>query len=101
MVNSIIFTPTIPKEKDSVVVWSGLSGCADALTLASAINNSQNLFVVITPDSQTALRLEHELAFFLDSNIALLHFPDWETLPYDVFSPLSEIISERLKTLAL
>ena len=58
MVNSIIFTPTIPKAKNSVVVWSGLSGCADALTLASAINNSQNLFVVITPDSQTALRLE-------------------------------------------
>ncbi|MDD5124398.1 transcription-repair coupling factor, partial [Methylovulum sp.] len=31
----------------------------------------------------------------------ILHFPDWETLPYDVFSPLPEITSERLKTLAL
>ena len=101
MSNSPIFSPSIPKVKDEVVVWSGLTGCADALTLASAINNTPQLFVIITPDSQTALRLEHELAFFLATNIPLLHFPDWETLPYDVFSPLSEIISERLKTLAL
>ena len=101
MSKSLIFSPSIPKVKDDVVIWSGLTGCADALTLASAINNTQQLFVIITPDSQTALRLEHELAFFLSKDTPLLHFPDWETLPYDVFSPLSEIISERLKTLAL
>ena len=29
----------------------------------------------------------------------LLGFPDWETLPYDVFSPLPELVSERLLTL--
>ena len=101
MSNSSIFSPSIPSSKEFLVIWSGLTGCADALSLAAAINSSKNLFVIITPDSQTALRLEHELAFFLASDIALLHFPDWETLPYDVFSPLSEIISERLKTLAL
>ncbi|MGZ8928623.1 MAG: transcription-repair coupling factor, partial [Methylobacter sp.] len=46
-------------------------------------------------------RLEHELSFFLQNEHPILHFPDWETLPYDVFSPLPEIISERLRTLAL
>ncbi len=101
MSNASIFSPRIPNTKDSVVIWSGLTGCADAISLASAINNSNNLFVIITPDSQTALRIEHDLAFFLAYDTPLLHFPDWETLPYDVFSPLSEIISERLKTLAL
>ena len=101
MANTSIFSPNVPKSKDQAVIWTGLTGCADALALASAINNEKRLFVIITPDNQTALRLEHELAFFLPDALPILHFPDWETLPYDVFSPLSEIISERLKTLAL
>ena len=47
------------------------------------------------------MRLEHELSFFLKDEAPILHFPDCETLPYDVFSPLPEIVSERIKTLAL
>ena len=69
--------------------------------MASAIKNENRFFVVVTSDNQTALRLEHELAFFLQNTHPIMHFPDWETLPYDVFSPLPDIISERLKTLAL
>ncbi|WP_020564564.1 transcription-repair coupling factor [Methylosarcina fibrata] len=100
--NASILTPKIPRSKDQSVLWSGLNGCGDALALASAIKNENRLFIIVTPDNHTALRLEHELEFFLrDEAHSLLHFPDWETLPYDVFSPLPEIISERLKTLAL
>jgi transcription-repair coupling factor (superfamily II helicase) len=100
--NASILTPEIPRLKDQTVLWSGLNGCGDALALASAIKKEDRLFLIVTPDNHTALRLEHELEFFLqDSPHSLLHFPDWETLPYDVFSPLPEIISERLKTLAL
>ncbi len=41
-----------------------------------------------------------QLEFFLaDTDTPLFHFPDWETLPYDVFSPHQDIISERLETL--
>ncbi len=101
MTNTLIFSPNVPQATDQAVVWTGLTGCGDSLALASAINNENRLFVVVTPDNQTALRLEHELAFFLRDEHPILHFPDWETLPYDVFSPLPEIISERLKTLAL
>ncbi|MDQ7089567.1 MAG: transcription-repair coupling factor [Methylococcales bacterium] len=99
--NYSIFSPKIPHKPKLPVVWSGLKGCSDALALASAIKNENRLFIIITVDTQTALRLEHELAFFLDDEYPILKFPDWETLPYDVFSPLPEIISERLKTLAL
>ncbi|MGJ0484104.1 MAG: transcription-repair coupling factor [Methylomicrobium sp.] len=100
--NALIFSPTIPGSKDALLIWNGLHGCADALALASAIKNENRLFLIVTADSHTALRLEHELEFFLlGSGLSILHFPDWETLPYDVFSPLPEIISERLKTLAL
>ncbi|MGZ8237163.1 MAG: transcription-repair coupling factor [Methylobacter sp.] len=101
MANNLIFSPQIPQQNDQTLIWTGLTGCGDSLALASAIKNEDRLFVIVTPDNQTALRLEHELAFFLQNEHPILHFPDWETLPYDVFSPLPEIISERLKTLAL
>jgi len=98
---TLIFFPQIPQKQDQSLIWTGLTGCGDSLALASAIKNEDCLFVMVTPDNQTALRLEHELSFFLQDEYPILHFPDWETLPYDVFSPLPEIISERLKTLAL
>ena len=101
MTDSNILISNIPQTKENVVTWAGLPGCGDSLALASAIQKENRLFVVITPDNQTALRLEQELAFFLSDKYPILHFPDWETLPYDVFSPLPEIVSERLKTLAL
>jgi transcription-repair coupling factor (superfamily II helicase) len=100
--NALIFSPKLPESKAAALLWSGLHGCADALALASAIQNENRLFLIVTADNHTALRLEHELEFFLQgTGLSILHFPDWETLPYDVFSPLPEIISERLKTLAL
>jgi transcription-repair coupling factor (superfamily II helicase) len=95
-----VFSPAVPQKKDPVTYWSGLVGCADSLAIASAIQNTDHLFVIVTEDNQSALRLEHELAFFLQHEVPILHFPDWETLPYDVFSPLPEITSDRLKALA-
>ncbi len=56
------------------------------------------LTAIITSDAATAQRLLDELAFFApDLRCAL--FPDWETLPYDTFSPHQDLISERLATL--
>jgi len=101
MSDHLIFSPEIPKDKNQTIIWTGLNGCADALALASAITQQNRLFVIVTADNATALRLEHELAFFLDNSQPILHFPDWETLPYDVFSPLPEITSDRLKTMAV
>ncbi|MCK5831636.1 MAG: transcription-repair coupling factor [Methylococcales bacterium] len=101
MSENLIFSPDLSKDKSEAVLWSGLTGCGDSLAIASAIKKENRLFVIVTPDNQTALRLEHEISFFLSDEYPILHFPDWETLPYDVFSPLPEIISERLKTLAI
>lgn len=95
-----VFSPPLPNQLSKPLFWTGLTGCADTLALANAIKNEARLFVIVTADSQTALRLEQELKFFLENTYPILHFPDWETLPYDVFSPLPEIISERLKTLS-
>ena len=98
---NLLFSASIPRTSSQPIIWTGLTGCGDSLALASAIKQENRLFVIVTSDNQTALRIEHELACFLQDEHPILHFPDWETLPYDVFSPLPDIISERLKTLAL
>ncbi|CAI8976775.1 transcription-repair coupling factor [Methylocaldum szegediense] len=94
------FTPAVPIHNATTMVWQSLNGCGDSLALAEAARQNKRLYLIVTEDTHTALRLEHEIEFFLGGNVPVLHFPDWETLPYDVFSPLPEIVSERLKTLA-
>ncbi len=81
--------------------WSQLSGCARSLAIASFLTQNQKTCLIITPDTLTANQLEQELGFFGDFviNQNLLPFPDWETLPYDEFSPHEDIISQRLMTL--
>jgi transcription-repair coupling factor (superfamily II helicase) len=96
-----IFSPKIPHKAHQPLYWSELKGCSDTLALASAIKNENRLFVIISKDAQTAFSLQQALTIFLDDNYPVLPFPDWEMLPYDVFSPLPDIISQRLKTLAL
>ena len=69
----------------------------DAARLASLATQATPV-VVLTADTQSAVRLKEEIPFFAPHRqVALL--PDWETLPYDHFSPHCELISERLATL--
>ena len=76
-----------------------LRGCADARCIAELARPGQ-LTLVITADTSASLALERELPFFLAGWYReILAFPDWETLPYDNFSPHQDIISERLHTL--
>jgi transcription-repair coupling factor (superfamily II helicase) len=56
--------------------------------------------LVITPDPLTAAKLEREIKVFAQAlALNVLAFPDWETLPYDHFSPHQDIISDRLLVL--
>lgn len=71
-------------------------GAGLALAIAHAYEQASGLVMVIVPDFVTALRLERELSFFA---VPLVHFPDWETLPYDTFSPHQDLISQRLAAL--
>ncbi len=93
--------PVLPATTCERVVWEGLPGCGKALALAAAARQQGSLFVVITADQGGAQRLMEELAFFNPpgSGLPLRSFPDWETLPYDRFSPYQDIVSERLATL--
>ena len=93
--------PEVPAVKGEQVKWERLPGSSKALAISSAARESGSLFVVITADQSGAHRLMEELAFFNPpgSGQRLLLFPDWETLPYDRFSPYQDIVSDRLATL--
>lgn len=68
-----------------------------AATLAVAeLAQPGRLMVVVTPSSANALTIERELPLFLENPLEILVLPDWETLPYDNFSPHQDIVSERL-----
>lgn len=65
------------------------------------IKQHPHLVLIVTPDAPQAHRLEHEIRYFCpDYRDSIMVFPDWETLPYDNFSPHQDIISERLSVLA-
>ncbi|MDH0895032.1 MULTISPECIES: transcription-repair coupling factor [unclassified Pseudomonas] len=78
--------------------WGNLPGAALSLAVAEAASEARRFTLLLTADSQSAERLQEELAFFAP-DLPVLHFPDWETLPYDVFSPHQDIISQRIATL--
>jgi transcription-repair coupling factor (superfamily II helicase) len=87
--------PTTPKQRR---YWTPPHGSARALLLAEAARTHEGLLVVVARDTQRAQALESELKIFA-GGLPVLHFPDWETLPYDAFSPHPEIVSQRIATL--
>ncbi|MEX3606356.1 MAG: transcription-repair coupling factor [Burkholderia sp.] len=81
--------------------FDGAYGSADALAIARYLSAHQGevpLVVVICAHAVDAQRLSQEIGFFApNARVRLL--PDWETLPYDTFSPHQDLVSERLATL--
>ncbi|KZY63541.1 transcription-repair coupling factor, partial [Oleiphilus sp. HI0065] len=64
--------------------------------------NNTHFSLVIAKDTQQANALVKSLRFFMGEKQgeSVFLLPDWETLPYDSFSPHEDIVSERLKTLS-
>jgi transcription-repair coupling factor (superfamily II helicase) len=92
--------PPLPAKPGEKLHWGRLYGLSDVLAIASAVESHDGPLLIVTDDVKSAALLENGLAFFLSEQaIPVLSFPDWETLPYDVFSPLPELISQRLLTL--
>lgn len=90
-----------PSEKHAVL--GQLYGSSLSLALAEYCQSVSGVLLLIAPDNLSANQLQVELEFFLKGDAQapeLLFFPDWETLPYDLFSPHQDIISERLRTLS-
>ncbi len=94
---SVLRLPPMPAASGKQT-WGNLPGAALSLAIAESASRAECFTLLLTADSQSAERLKEELAFFAPE-LPVLHFPDWETLPYDVFSPHQDIISQRIAAL--
>ena len=77
--------------------YCGLAGSSDALALSRLAAESRPL-AILSANALDAGRLLEEIAWFAPRLRTCL-LPDWETLPYDSFSPHHDLVSERLATL--
>ncbi len=91
------FQPDIPTQPNDHKILGNVLPGADALAISEIAEQNQSLTVVVTPDTRSAVRLSRVLSELSSQNVCV--FPDWETLPYDTFSPHQEIISSRLSAL--
>ena len=94
-----------PANVDRLLAASGgavgrLSGASAALSMvefAGALGDRPLL--VLATDPRHADQLEAEIGWFADPGTSIHHFVEWETLPYDNFSPHQDIVSRRLSVL--
>lgn len=93
-----VLQPSLPKTNKQSQYWQNLHGSAPALAIAKACEQNKQPMLVICDNTAAAHQLEDELRFFLDQT-EIVHLADWETLPYDNFSPHQDIISDRLQAL--
>ena len=80
--------------------WGRLIGASLALAAAELARSVERPLLVLAEDAKHADQLEAEIRFFAGSDRAVEHFVEWETLPWDTFSPHQDIISQRLRVLA-
>ena len=81
--------------------WGELQAAGRALAIAEAAQQFDGLSILITETAREAAAQSRALAFFsAEQDFPILNFPDWETLPYDIFSPHQDIVSARLQTLS-
>ena len=93
-------SPTLPQSGGENFAWTRLFGAGKSLAIAQAAKQQTGLVVAVVGDTNMALQFSDEIPFFA-GEVPQYHLPDWETLPYDQFSPYQDIISDRISTLSL
>ncbi len=103
-----LLAPTLAKNKTTNTsinvdkkTWHNLQGSSASIALYNGAISSDVPILLVTHDTPSALKLEQELRSLsqTENALSICLFPDWETLPYDTFSPHQDIISQRLSTL--
>src|SRR5687768_731248 len=95
-------TPPLPRSGQQRAFWRApASASALAWSIARAADAHAGLVLAIARDNHAAHQLESDLRTLIgnDASLPVVPFPDWETLPYDQFSPHPDIVSQRLAAL--
>lgn len=101
--NVNLFNPVLAKSRGKNAdkkTWQNLPGSSASVAIFHGALSASQPVLLLTHDTPSALRLEQELTSLNhQQQLPICLFPDWETLPYDTFSPHQDIISQRLATL--
>ena len=68
-----------------------------AALLAVAAEATKKNIIILSGQSTEELKLFHDFAFF--TNIRVVDFPAWETLPNEEIAPSPDIVGERYQVL--
>ncbi len=90
--------PPLPRGSEQELRWTQLYGCSASLAVSQAAIAHYGVTVFVTTDPASADQIEQEIGFFAPE-LSVIRLPEWETLPYDHFSPHQDIISDRLAAL--
>jgi transcription-repair coupling factor (superfamily II helicase) len=96
MMQKMLINPPLPRDAKRRAFWISPPGSSHALALAEASRAHDGIVVAVTHDTHAAHTLEADLQLFAGNAIDIMHFPDWETLPYDLFPPHPDIVSRRI-----
>ncbi len=98
MPESILPLPPVPKTAGQQRDWRQPAGSSLALLLCETARRRSGVVIAVAADGRAARALRNDLAVFA-GQLPILHFPDWETLPYDLFAPHPQLVSQRIDTL--
>ena len=82
------------------MAWGRLIGASASLAIAELAARADIPILVLAEDPRQADQLEAEIRYFAGDSTDVQHFVEWETLPWDGFSPHQDIISDRLTVLS-
>ncbi|WP_426335712.1 transcription-repair coupling factor [Pseudoduganella sp. R-31] len=95
------FKKALPKPGNRFAL-PNLFGSGDAYALAQTaleLKARGQMLAVVVAQASDGQRLLAEIPWFANGGLRCHLLPDWETLPYDAFSPHQDLVSERLATL--
>ncbi len=96
---SMLFSIPTPKGPGDQKRLGRVIGSATGLLVEQISQRHDGMILLISQDMESAERLLQEVRFFCNENLPAALLPDWETLPYDSFSPHQDIVSNRIQTL--
>ena len=100
LINSVIAGSSASGHASNIRALGRLRGVAAPLATVELAQSLQQPLLLLATDPRHADQLEVEIRWLAGPDLPILHFAEWETLPYDSFSPHQDIVSQRLSVLA-
>ena len=100
MIRNLLINSAFADRSQQIASIGRLVGASATLAAAELARSLQKPMVVLATDPRHADQLEAEIRYFAGADLPVSHFVEWETLPYDSFSPHQDIISQRLSVIA-